>query len=304
MLRPLSILYVTLATALLIGAAAAAKAEEVKLKHGRLTLNAELDMAAGKALSQGVVMIIHGTLAHNAMDTLANLRSVLKERGFNTLAVNLSLAVDDRHGMYDCKIAHKHKHTDALDEIGVWLDWLKSKGAGPVMLFGHSRGGNQVTRFTVERGHQLINRLALLAPATDDPARAAAGFERQHKQPLAEVLGKAEAMAMAGKGADMMAKTGLLYCPDAVATADSFISYYAPDPRRDTPSLIGKVEVPVLIMAGSADTVVPDLPQKMKGKADGKRVLFKVVDGADHFFLDLFAEDVGDAMKSFHAAGS
>jgi len=281
-----------------IGAAAAA---EVKIKHGGLTLNARLTMADGKALKDGVVLMVHGTLAHNAMDTIQNLTDVLAERGLNTLAINLSLGIDDRHGMYDCAVAHRHKHLDALDEIGAWMGWLDSKGAGPVVLFGHSRGGNQAARFAAEVGHGLLKRLVLMAPATGG---GDGGFEKRHGFPLAGVLAKAEAMVKAGRGAEIMAKAGLLYCPGVDVTAASFVAYYRPDPRRDTSVVLKKIKVPVLVIAGGKDTVVPDVAEKVKPQADGKRLRLATVDDADHFFLDLYAEDVADLMEEFLSAGS
>ncbi|MCF3629338.1 alpha/beta fold hydrolase [Thalassospiraceae bacterium LMO-SO8] len=287
----------------LLAVALPAAAEEVRIKPGAQTLNAHLDLASGKALKDGVVLIVHGTLAHNDMETLKTLRGVLNDRGLNTLAINLSLAIDDRHGMYDCKTPHRHGHLDALDEISAWMDWLKDRGAGPVVLFGHSRGGNQAARFAAERGNAMISKLALLAPATWNAAKTAQGFEKSHGRPLAPDLAAAEALVKAGKGDQLLDKPGLLYCPTAKVSAASFVSYYRPDPRFDTPSILGEIKVPVLVMAGSNDTVVADLPEKMAGKADGAKVAFKVIDGADHFFLDLYAEDVGDAMAAFITGG-
>ena len=296
-------LALTCALLFLLAAALPAAAEEVRIKPGALTLNAQLDLASGKALKDGVVLIVHGTLAHNDMETLKTLRGVLNDRGLNTLAINLSLAIDDRHGMYDCKTPHRHRHLDALDEISAWMDWLKDQGSGPVVLFGHSRGGNQAARYVTERGNGLLSKLVLMAPATWSADKAAQGFEKAHGRPLAPALEAAETLAKAGKEDALLDKPGLLYCPAAKVSAASFVSYYRPDPRFDTPAILGEINVPVLIMAGSNDTVVADLPAKMAGKADGTRITFKVIDGADHFFLDLYAEDVADAMEAFITGG-
>ncbi|MEQ9555846.1 MAG: alpha/beta hydrolase [Rhodospirillales bacterium] len=293
----------TLALLALLATALPAAAEEVRIKPGAQTLNAQLDLASGKALKDGVVLLVHGTLAHNDMETLKTLRGVLNDRGLNTLAINLSLAIDDRHGMYDCTAPHRHRHLDALDEISAWMDWLKSQGAGSVVLFGHSRGGNQAARFAAERGNALLTKLVLMAPATWSAEKAAQGFEKSHGRPLAPDLTAAEALVKAGKGDQLLDKPGLLYCSTAKVAAASFVSDYRPDPRFDTPSILGEVKVPVLVMAGSNDTVIADLPAKMADKADGKRIGFKMIDGADHFFLDLYAEDVADAMEGFLANG-
>ena len=44
------------------------KAEEVKIKHGDLTLNANLNLPPEKSLANGVVLMLHGTLAHKDME--------------------------------------------------------------------------------------------------------------------------------------------------------------------------------------------------------------------------------------------
>ena len=283
----------------LVFGATVAEADEVRIKPAGLTLNAQLSMADGKSLKDGAVMLVHGTLAHNGMDTIKNLSDVLNERGFNTLAINLSLGMDDRHGMYDCKVAHRHKHLDAVDEITAWFDWLKQKGAGDIVLFGHSRGGNQVTRFATEKGHASLTRLVLLAPATWNQEASAKGFEKSHARPLTAALADAQARIAAGKGGMLMPGTGLLYCPGADATAESVVSYYKPDPRFDTPSILSELKVPTLVVAEGKDTVVKGLPERIKPMADGKRLHFGLVDDADHFFLDLYAEDVADLMEEF-----
>jgi len=284
--------------------ASSCEAEEIKIKHAGLALNAEFQLAEDKTLEDGVVLLVHGTLAHNGMDTIRNLAEVLKERGFNTLAINLSLGIDDRHGMYDSKTPSRHKHLDALDEIAAWLDWLKSKGVGDVVLFGHSRGGNQVARFLSEKGDNKISRGVLLAPATWNAERAANGFKRSHGKPMADVLAKAEGLLRADKGGEMLTKTGILFCKRADVTAASFVSYYRPDPRFNTPTILEESKVPVLVIAGGKDNVVKGLPEAVEPMANGKLISFGLVDDADHFFLDLFAEDVADVMEEFLSLGS
>jgi alpha/beta superfamily hydrolase len=59
----------------------------------------------------------------------------------------------------------------------------------------------------------------------------------------------------------------------------------------------------VLVIAGSEDDTVKGLVEKTQPLADGKRVQLKVVDGADHFFRDLYAEDVADAVQAMLDGG-
>ncbi|MDH5361194.1 MAG: alpha/beta hydrolase, partial [Gammaproteobacteria bacterium] len=115
-------------------------AEVSRIEQGQ-KLIANLELAEGKHLRDGVVLMTHGTLAHGQMEIMSTLQGLLKDNGINTLSINLSLGLDSRHGMYDCNVPHRHKHQDAMQEIDGWIKWLGSKNAGPVVLLGHSRGG-------------------------------------------------------------------------------------------------------------------------------------------------------------------
>ena len=44
------------------------------------------------------------------------------------------------------------------------------------------------------------------------------------------------------------------------------------------------------------DTSVKGLAEAVEAVADGERVRLTVIDGADHFFRDLYAEDIADAV--------
>ena len=107
--------------------------KETTIPYNNFTLNGNLELAEGKSLKDGIILITHGTLAHNKMEIIASLQQILTERGVNTLAINLSLGVNNRHGMYDCGITHTHKHVDALHEISAWVTWLKEKGANNLL---------------------------------------------------------------------------------------------------------------------------------------------------------------------------
>lgn len=76
--------------------------------------------------------------------------------------------------------------------------------------------------------------------------------------------------------------------------ANSFISYYAVDPAHDTPSVVSTTSVPTLVVIGSEDTISPDLSERDFGSADVVEI-----EGADHFFRDLYADDLVDAALRF-----
>lgn len=283
----------------LIGLTASVHATEVAAERGGITLHAEFVTVGADWKAGPVILMTHGTLAHNKMEIMRALQKAFRERGFSSLSINLGYNISNRTGMYDCAVPHTHRHTDAVDEIGFWLDWLKGHGVQSVVLLGHSRGGNQTARFAASHDDPLIRAVVLIAPPHWSERYANEGYQHRYGKPLAPVLAEAERLVKAGKGDTMMKPVDLIYCADTSATAASFVSYYRPDPLMDTPTVLAQVDAPVLVFAGSEDTVVPHLEQKMAEVAQRENITLQVIEGADHFFRDLYTEDAADAAVAF-----
>jgi len=279
--------------------AAGVAAESVTLKHRGLNVTANLE-TTGEAWQQGPVLLLtHGTLAHNRMEIMATLQQLLLERGVSSLAINLSLGLSDRAGMYDCAVPHRHRHTDALEEIGLWRDWLRQQGADKVVLLGHSRGANQTARFAAAHDSAAIRGVILVAPQTWSEGYEAKDYQQRYGKPLAPILANAEKLVAEGKGDTLLKPVDFIYCENTAASAAAFVSYYRPDARMDTPTVVNDIHKPVLVFAGSADTVVKGLIEKMEQASSRDNVRFEVIDGADHFFRDLYAEDLADLSHDF-----
>lgn len=278
---------------------AAAPAAEVTLPYRALTLNANLELAGGKSIKDGMILIVHGTLAHNGMEMISYLQSVLKEKGRSSLAINLSYGVSNRHGMYECGKTHAHLDTDALGEIAAWKAWLGREGVKEVTLLGHSRGGTQVARYLAERDDPLVRNGILMAPDTRDEASTAQSYQKRFGKPLADTLGRAQALVKEGKGDSVMKDVDILYCEKTSASAASFVSYHGPDPWRDASALLPKLKKPVLLVAAGADELVPNVEKKSAPHVDGKKVQMKVIKGADHFFRDLYTDEAVETIIAF-----
>jgi pimeloyl-ACP methyl ester carboxylesterase len=124
---------------------------------------------------------------------------------------------------------------------------------------------------------------------------------------LTPVLDRARELVRAGKGGTLLEHTDFLYCSDTQVAADTFVSYYGPEPRLDTAYLIPGIRKPLLLVLAGEDEIVVN-NAKFESLADGARVRMQVVDGAGHFFRDLYADDAADAIAGFlkdvgHAAG-
>jgi pimeloyl-ACP methyl ester carboxylesterase len=64
---------------------------------------------------------------------------------------------------------------------------------------------------------------------------------------------------------------------------------------------LAKVAAPVLVIAGSDNNVVPDVPAKIGKIADDDKITLKIIDEAGHMFLDFHAEDAADLIAEFLA---
>lgn len=289
-----------LATVLLAGALfSTAGADEVLLEHDGIKLRADLNLADDKTLQDGVVMMLHGTLAHNRMEIMTTVSGLLNDAGYSTLAVNLGYAIDERaEGMLDCALEHRHRHEDAVQELRAWMDWLKAEGAGKVAVWGHSRGGNQVAWFASEHDSDLISQFILVAPATYSAEKAVSAYDERYKASLKELLDKAQQMVDAGKGDELMEVPGFVYCENAKASAEAFVSYGRADERKHTPALLPEISKPTLVVIGSADDVVADLPEQLQDLSQDN-IQLTTIDGAGHFFRDLYADEMVEMIDEF-----
>lgn len=290
-----------MALAMLVAAAAVAEAaaETVRLKDGERILLGRLAAPEGAKLAGGTVLMVHGSMAHLAQETIAGVQQALAERDIPSLAITLSLGETARTGMYPCEAVHRHKHSNAGREIGLWRDWLSRRGAAKIALFGHSRGGNQIVAYARAAPPGALAAALALAPATWSADRADAAYRQRHKRDRRADVKAAAALAGAEGGDALLKNHPFLSCPSATVAAGSFVDYHRDDPGRDTPGLLKTYRgAPLLVLAGREDKVVPDLIAKMAA-VKNPRVAFAVVEDADHMFLDFFAEDVADRVAEF-----
>lgn len=276
-------------------------AQSITLEHNDLTLNGELKTSDENWQQGPVFLLVHGTLAHNQMEIMATLQEILQERGYSSLAITLSLGQSNRTGMYDCAKPHTHTMEDAVREIRQWLGWLKVQGAQSVVVLGHSRGGNQVARFAAAHDEPLVKDVILMAPMTWEQGKNLKDYKKRYGRRLEPLLETATELVKKGRGDKMMKPVDFLYCEQTAATAASLVSYYRASVEQDTPSLLSRIHKPTLLIAGSEDDVVEGLAAKVEAKAPGANVQLVEIEGAGHFFRDLYAEEAVDAIEEFIA---
>ncbi len=274
-------------------------AEEVSLEYLGLDLTANLEMAPGKPLKDGAVLLVHDTQGHGRMELMAALQDGLRDLGVSSLAITLGLGLDKRRGMFDCGLEQDHRHEDAIDEIAAWVRWLKDKGAAAVTIAGHGRGANQAALYAINKLDKNAKRLVLIAPLMQTPEKAEADYRARFGKPLRPELGKAEELVATERGNHLMDISGFLNCPRAQVTAGAFADYYGPNEKFKTTNLLQSIKIPVLLAVGDADPNLGDIQAAQGEFAGRKNVTMTVIPGADQDFRDASADELAKKIKEF-----
>ena len=271
-----------LATLVVAGATASATAEPVQIKPSLLRLNAKLELPEGKTEADGVAILLHGTLSHHRQETIAALQQNLKARGIGTLAITLSLGIDDRQGPRACDVLHDYALAGVRRELILWLAWLGGHGAKSIDLIGFSRGGAEIA--SVVRELTPVRKVVLVAPAFTSSDDLAEAYQRSFGQPLGPRLEAARAAPLVQSTVDF------LLCRQAPVLGATFLDGYRALPAR----LAAETGRPTLVVIAGKDEIVRDLGTRLP--SDVPRV---TIDGAGHFFPDLYGEDAADAIAKF-----
>ena len=233
------------------------------------------------------------------MEIMATLAEVFAEYDVETLRVTLSLGVSDRAGMFPCDSLHDHRQVDALDELAAWMRWLEGKGRSDILILGHSRGAGQVAAYAVTGGGPAPTGLVLVAPAVLDPGDLAGSYQRRTGTALKPLVDEARRRIEDGEPASVLSDVAFLYCERADVTASTFVAYYGQDDGVDALDQVRGVPMPVIVIAGSDDPLTAALGPAATALARSGAITFVTVDGADHFFRDLYAYDAVEAVNAW-----
>ncbi len=275
-----------------------AQAKEVTQKYKDLTINANLEMAEGKDFKGGMVLIVHAYLAHNKMEIIRTAQQALLDIESSSLAINLSLGIDNRRGYHGCELPHRHIQDNALYEISAWVEWLRNKGVSDITLMGHSKGANQAMVYAVENLDKEVRRLVLLAPGQGEEIKGM--YMERYGVSLDKPLAHAMNQIATGKGNELMQDIDILICPRINITAYSFVSYNSENNKfRNFRTYLPKSPIPTLIIAGSSDERQPNIVELVTPFVDGEHIQVGVIEGAGHFFRDFNIDEAMEAAVEF-----
>ncbi len=263
-------------------------AEPVQIKLAELKLNGNLVVVEDK--QQTVFIIVHGTWAHAAMELPATLQGLLEDEAYASLAITLSLGVDNRQGFFDCKSPIVHGHDEAIEEIHAWYLFLREQGYSKVVLIAHSRGGAQAALYQQRYPQDALTALVLIAPMTWQQGVEEKAYHDKYGVKLDGLLVQVEQYQQAGKA--LFTPPGILYCDKTPVSPSAFISYYSALPEKNTPTLLANTELPTVVYLGSEDPLSVRFAEQQALFSAKGNIAVVTVDGADHFFRDLYADEL------------
>jgi pimeloyl-ACP methyl ester carboxylesterase len=278
-------------------------AEAVSHEYLGLTVVGNLELAAAKSLKDdGAVLLVHDSLAHHTDPTITKLQSALLSKGQNSVAISLSLGMNQRKGSFDCTQEHDHRHGDASDEIVAWVEWLQAKGTGRVSIVGHGRGATQAALSAAERQDMGVSRLILANPPQVALLATGARYQEQFGEPLTPVLEQARKLVEDGEGDTLLNVPGFLSCTKARATAAAFVDYYGGDNRQDITSLLPELKQQTLVVVAGQEATAPEFEKTLSLFAVPGRLAFHTVPGADRGFSGISGDDLADLVVRFVTA--
>ncbi len=268
--------------------------KEVALDLGKVVGLANYD---AQDVSEPLFLINHGTFMHKDTETITALHRALFDRGLSVLSITQTLGISQRKETYNCeRNVHRVDHREAAFEIKSWVSWAKEQGHKNIFLLGHSRGGNQVLRAL--KNDVVVKGIVLLAPAHQQSfENGRETFEKMISLETDAFWKDIENKDKQGEGETLADAKGFLYCPTGVPTIRALAGSYLDDGLYDTHKLVSELKIPSLVIAGSEDTIVPNL--EVVFQPIDNDVEFEMIEGANHFFLDFYADDAADLILEF-----
>jgi alpha-beta hydrolase superfamily lysophospholipase len=223
---------------------------------------------------KGVVVLVHGLAEHSGRYERTG--DILADNGFLVRGFDLRGAGGsggDRWDIEQWSLYH--------DQIERHMAWARSK-AQPVILFGHSMGGNLALGYVLSR-RPPPDLLVLSAPALDGGAawqKALAGLGARLMPTLALLNGV--------KGEDLSRdpSVGEAYFADPLVHPRSSIRLGASffNAMEEVRAGVDAIDMPTLVLHGGLDAIVPPQSTAVLGEVDG--VERRLLPGLRHEILN------------------
>ena len=264
-------------------------------RNDGIRLNANLSQ---NLQNDSVYMIVHGTRGFKTMEIIKSLEEKIILNGHDVLSVNLSYGVTNRDDSFlSCDIKHTHNEHESVTEIISWYQYLLSKNYRKIIFVGHSRGGFNIVQASALIGNKDIE-LHLLAPIVDTYKGTRDYYMSEHNLPYDQIIQNNDEYMISEKYPPI----NFLFCENAQVSSSTFRSYLDfTENRSKYPftfsifKLLSESNSKVSIYSGSADEILLDSYKRFES-LNKENIKHYVIDDGDHFFRDIYLDDVIDLM--------
>ena len=294
--RPIIILYLLFLTVCVSTTSVHSSSKNIKITtDDGIILNANLSK---NLQNDSVYMIVHGTRGFKTMEIIKSLEENIYNKGHDVLSINLSYGFTDRNDNFlSCDIKHTHNEHESVSEIIDWYKYLLSKNYKKITMVGHSRGGLNIIQAAQKINDNNIE-LHLLAPIVDTYKGTKDYYVTEHNLPYEKVIQNNEEFIIS----DRYPPINFLFCENAQVSSSTFRSYLDFSENRnsypftfDILKLLTLSNNRVSIYSGTADEISLD-SYKILESVNNINVTHHIIDGGDHFFRDIYLDDIVDIM--------
>ncbi len=178
---------------------------------------------------------------------------------------------------------------DGPVDIAAAIAWLRRRATRGILLAGHSSGGWYAADYA-DRDPDIAG-FALLSPLLANSTALAGWFPTQEERDRAYL--HAKSLVVDGRGDDLIP---LRKWYKAISAA-SLVERFEEPPGRFEAAL-GASRAPVLLVAGSRESRVPDWQAMFDRLAPGRPRQFVLIEGAEHNYIG-YEDQVGAALEAF-----
>ena len=155
-------------------------------------------------------------------------------------------------------------------------------------MIGHSRGGQDVLNAykkileVYPTESKKISSIVLLAPLTDNVDDINDHLQKSNNSTMNQLL---------NMDGDSLIEMNFLNCSNAKVKISSFLSYYNLARQDETIQILKDIKISTNVFTASEDAFVPKTHSKI-AKINNSYINLVQVEGSDHFFRDLFLDEV------------
>jgi acylglycerol lipase len=229
-----------------------------------------------------VVVIVHGLADHGGR--YAHVGAFLAAAGYAVYAL------DQRgHGRSDGKRCYADRFSDHVDDLAFFLDRVRDEQGGrKTFLLGHSMGGTIVLDYALTHRHGLAgilvsSALIRLGAASATPLAPLAGLLSAVLPRVGTTVIDAAAISRDAAVVESYRHDPLVFCGKIPAREGA----EALKAARRIEAGIGTIDVPMLILQGTADRIVdPAGSRRLYEKAGAADKTLKLYDGFYHEIMN------------------